>query len=79
MTMNNRLNEIMAIYSRRTGEKLTSKKLADALGVSFGNVSKWRRNEIKHYDRAFSAALCQFFDITPGELFTLEPTLPGDD
>lgn len=57
-----RLKELMK------AEGITQTELSKKTKIPQGTLSRWYQNKVDKYDRRIINALCDFFDIEPGEL-----------
>lgn len=61
----------------RTARKMSQSQLAEELGVTKANVSKWESRASPNIDLDVFFALAKFFDIDPRELAIGEATTPS--
>lgn len=57
-----RLKELME------AQGITQTELSEKTKIPQGTLSRWYQNKVDKYDKRIINALCDFFDIEPGEL-----------
>ena len=68
MVVQNRLKELLAIKERKEYRSITLERCAEESGVNYRTVRRWAKQETTRFDAPIIAALCKYFDCTPGEL-----------
>jgi putative transcriptional regulator len=68
MAIQFRLRELMAEYTRKTGQPCTYETIHKAKQISPNTLSKVARNKIEMVGVSVLDRLCEFFDCEPGDL-----------
>jgi DNA-binding Xre family transcriptional regulator len=66
-----KLRDAMEAYRRRTGERMTYRKLAALTGISDSSLRKIGGSLTHHTTLANIEKLCRTLDVTPGDLLEL--------
>ena len=66
-----KLRDAMEAHRRRTGERMTYKKLAELSGISDSTLRKIGGSLTHHTTLANIEKLCRALDVTPGDLLEL--------
>jgi DNA-binding Xre family transcriptional regulator len=70
--VNSHLKLIVAAREMREGRRLGIRTIAAESGASRPTVQALLNNKWKHIPRDDMAAICRYFEITPGDIFKLE-------
>ena len=66
-----KLRDAMEAYRRRTGERMTYGKLAEATGIAVSTLKKIGSSLTHHTTLTNIEKLCRALDVTPGDLLEL--------
>ena len=66
-----KLRDAMEAYRRRTGERMTYGKLAEATGIAVSTLKKIGSSLTHHTTLANVEKLCRALGVTPGDLLEL--------
>jgi DNA-binding Xre family transcriptional regulator len=69
-----RLKELVARREVETGKRLSYDKLADDIGVGERTLRRWANNQMDH---KVIAAICEYFDVQPGDWLDYVPNSGG--
>lgn len=70
--MRSNLTLILGEYHKRTGKRLSLRRVAQETGLNEYTVRGFANNTLHEFPRKAIVALCLYFEITPGDLLTLE-------
>lgn len=70
--VNSHLKLIVAQKEMREGRRLGIRTIATESGASRPTVQNLLNNRWNHIPRDDMAAICRYFDVTPGDIFKLE-------
>lgn len=71
--INNRFAILLAEKQIKERRTISLSEVENATGVSRQALHKWKSNTIFRFETRVIDALCQYFDIQPGELFEYVP------
>jgi putative transcriptional regulator len=73
VTVNNRFAILLAEKRVKERRNISLQEIAEKTGVSRRALYAWENNRVNRFDVPVINALCQYFDIEPGELFEYVP------
>lgn len=74
MRIQNRLAELMAEHTRKTGKRLTQSDLADTIGIARSTVSAYYNNDVTRFDECTLVPFLAFFGVGIGDFLVLSYT-----
>lgn len=78
MKVQNRLGELVARKERLEGRRYSYRDIAKETGLSINTVKSWYKNEASRFDEPVILALCEWLNISVGELLIIEPPIKDD-
>ncbi len=69
MTVNNRFGILLAEKRIKERRSISLAEVAEATKISRQALYKWQNNSIDRFEVRVIDALCEYFDIQPGDLF----------
>lgn len=73
VAINNRFAVLLAEKQIKERRNIPLAEIAEATGISRRALYAWENNSVHRFDEEVIDALCQYFNIQPGELFEYVP------
>ncbi len=73
VTVNNRFAILLAEKQVRERRNISLQEVEKETGISRQALYKWKNNTLDRYENRVINALCQYFNVSPGELFEYVP------
>lgn len=73
VTVNNRFAALLAEKRIKERRNISLQEVAQKTGISRQTLYKWENNSVNRFDVPVINALCQFFNVNPGDLFEYVP------
>ena len=70
-----KLRDLVAVWERENGRRLSVKELAEATGIGRPTLSKMMNPKGYVTNSGNIEALCRFFEVTPHELMFFDPPI----
>ena len=74
--INNRFAVLLAEKQIKERRTISLSEVEEKTGVSRQALHKWKNNSIFRFETRVMDALCQYFEVQPGELFEYVPSEP---
>ena len=64
----NRVRELIEIKRQQRGGTLTLHDIAYETKLAYNTLIKWTNNNVNRFDADTLSALCDYFDVDPGDI-----------